>query len=224
MLAKRLTELEQAGVVRSEPKPTGRGCFYALTEAGEDLADVIRALGTWGERWVEVTTVHADPGFALWAWCQAQLDRSRLPEGRVVVAFVFPDQPSGNRYYWLLVEHGDADVCYSDPGGEPDLLVEAESLAFVDWHRGGASLVRGSPREPDHPERFQGCRPLSTAVEPSRSGCSPNLIRTHARFTRRVAVGDARRHQASGSAELSDPSRTSITKVGASAGGAPQPL
>src|SRR6185437_11697074 len=72
----------------------------------------------WGERWVEVTPDRSDPGFALWAWCQVQLDRSALPAGRVVVAFTFPDERPGNRRYWLLVEHGDAEVCYSDPGGE----------------------------------------------------------------------------------------------------------
>ncbi len=136
MLAKRLTELERTGVVRSVPKQTGRGSWYELTDAGTDLAAVIHALGEWGERWVEVTSAHADPGFALWAWCRAQLDRAELPEDRVLVAFVFPDEPSTNRYYWLLVEHGDAEVCYADPGGGADLHVEAESAAFVDWHRG----------------------------------------------------------------------------------------
>ena len=156
MLSKRLAELEGAGVIRSEPKANGRGSTYELTAAGADLADVIDALGTWGERWVDVTTTHADPGFALWAWCQAQLDRPRLPDERIVVAFTFPDEAVGNRYYWLLVEHGDAEVCYSDPGGMPDLHVQAESLAFVDWHRGtlswssacrqGRIEVRGSKR------------------------------------------------------------------------------
>lgn len=139
MLTKRLTELEHAGVILSEPKKRGHGSTYALTEAGTDLAAVIHALGEWGERWVEVTSVHADPGFALWAWSQAQLDRSKLPQHRLVIAFTFPDESAGNRYYWLLVEHGDAEVCYADPGGTPDLHVEAESLAFVDWHRGALS-------------------------------------------------------------------------------------
>lgn len=136
MLVKRLAELEHAGVVRVTPKPTGRGSRYDLTEAGADLAAVIGALGDWGERWVEVTSAHADPGFALWAWCQAQLDRSKLPHDRVLVAFAFPEEPPANRYYWLLVEHGDAEVCYADPGGDVDLHVEAGSAAFVDWHRG----------------------------------------------------------------------------------------
>lgn len=161
MLAKRLTELEHAGVIRTEPKASGRGSIYLLTEAGADLVSVIHALGEWGERWVEVTSTHADPGFALWAWCQAQLDRSKLPGERVVVAFVFPDQPPGNRYYWLLVEYGDAEVCYSDPGGQPDLVVEAESVAFVDWHRGALTWTAA---QRDGRVVVRGPRPLARAL------------------------------------------------------------
>ena len=172
MLTKRLAELEHAGVVQTSPKSTGRGSRYELTEAGTDLAAVIHALGEWGERWVEVTSEHADPGFALWAWCQAQLDRSKLPTDRVVVAFAFPDQPAGNRYYWLLAEHGDAEVCYADPGGEPDLHVEAESAAFVDWHRGalswaaarrtGSITVTGPARLARSAPRLESPRPDGT--------------------------------------------------------------
>ena len=136
MLLKRLDELARAGVIETRLKPGGRGHLYRLTEAGADLADVINGLATWGERWLEVTTERSDPGFALWAWCQVQLDHSALPDGRVVVAFTFPDERPGNRRYWLLIEHDNAELCYSDPGGEPDLIVEARSLPFVDWHRG----------------------------------------------------------------------------------------
>jgi SCP-2 sterol transfer family len=85
---------------------------------------------------LRVGSTHTDPGFALWAWCQVQLDRTALPAGRVVVAFVFNDQPRGNQRFWLLAENGAAQVCYSDPGGEPAVWVHAESAAFIDWHRG----------------------------------------------------------------------------------------
>lgn len=136
VLVTRLEELERAGVVAVEPKPGGRGHHYRLTAAGRDLEPVVSALAEWGERWVEVGPHHTDPGFALWAWCRVQLDRSALPSERVVVAFVFPDQPRGNQRFWLLVERGDAEVCYSDPGGAPAVHVRAESAAFVDWHRG----------------------------------------------------------------------------------------
>ncbi len=136
MLLKRLNELERAGVIESRLKQDRRGHLYSLTEAGADLGGVITALAIWGERWVETTTEHSDPGFAVWAWSQFQLDHSALPVGRIVVALVFPDEPPTNRRYWLLIEHGAAEVCYSDPGGDPDLTVEAKSIAFVDWHRG----------------------------------------------------------------------------------------
>lgn len=136
MLSKRLRELERAGVVASSPKSAGRGSTYHLTEAGADLLGVLDSLGKWAEDWVEVLPEHADPGFALWAWCQVQLDRSALPDGRVVVHFQFPDEVPGNRNFWMLIQHGDAELCATDPGGEPDLRVVAESEAFIDWHRG----------------------------------------------------------------------------------------
>jgi DNA-binding HxlR family transcriptional regulator len=136
MLAKRLRELERSGVLTTTAKPSGHGRVYRLTPAGRDLAAVISALGDWGTAWLAVTSEHTDPGFALWAWCQVQLDSTALPVRRTLVAFAFPDQPPANRYYWLLAERRQAELCYSDPGGEPDATVVAESAAFVDWHRG----------------------------------------------------------------------------------------
>ncbi len=142
MLAKRLRELQRAGVVTSTPKPNGQGSTYTLTEAGADLVGVVDSLGRWAETWVEVLPEHTDPGFALWAWCRVQLDREALPAGRVVVSFEFPDERAGNRSFWLLVENGGAEVCTTDPGGEPGLRVVARSAAFVDWHRGVLSWSR----------------------------------------------------------------------------------
>lgn len=150
MLVKHLRELERSGVIVSTPKPNGQGSTYALTEAGADLADVIGGLGLWAERWVEVLPEHADPGFALWVWCQVQLDVEALPTERTVVQFEFPDQPAGNRYFWMLIERCDAELCVSDPGGTPALRVVAESDAFVDWHRGilewSDAVARGAVR------------------------------------------------------------------------------
>lgn len=136
MLARRLRELERDGIIVATPKANGQGSTYALTAAGRDLGEVIDSLGRWATTWVDVRPEHTDPGFALWAWCQVQLDRDVLPAGRTVVAFTFPDEKPANRRFWLLVEDGDAELCYRDPGGEPELRVTARSGAFVDWHRG----------------------------------------------------------------------------------------
>jgi hypothetical protein len=82
-----------------------------------------------------------------------QLNRNALPDDRVVVAFTFPDERAGNRRFWLLIQGGSAEVCVTDPGGEPAAEIVAPSRAFVDWHRGvlswseamhaGTVIVRG---------------------------------------------------------------------------------
>ena len=138
VLVRRLDELTRAGLITTEPR-AGGGSTYRLTAAGRDLAAVLDQLGSWATNWVEVTHEHSDPGFALWAWCAAQLDRSALPARRTVVGFTFPLEKATNRRYWLLVENGNAELCYSDPGGPVDVDVVADSTAFVDWHRGARS-------------------------------------------------------------------------------------
>ena len=141
MLIKRLGELQRVGVVEVTPKASGRGSLYTLTPAGRDLAGVVDALAGWGIRWLEVTSEHSDPGFALWAWCRFQIADDRLPATRVVVRFTFPQEPPANRRYWLLVERGEAELCYSDPGGDLDADVVAASEPFARWHQGDLPWV-----------------------------------------------------------------------------------
>src|SRR5574337_537191 len=60
LLSKRLKSLGKAGVVqRSEVD--GR-TSYALTPCGQELADVVNALGAWGVRWIpEIGDDDLDP-------------------------------------------------------------------------------------------------------------------------------------------------------------------
>ena len=53
LLTERLRELESEGLIRRNVMsgPPVR-VSYALTEAGEDLEPVIRALTRWAERWI----------------------------------------------------------------------------------------------------------------------------------------------------------------------------
>ena len=50
LLSKRLRTLEQVGVVRREM--VGGHASYTLTQAGQELEPVVRALGAWGTRWI----------------------------------------------------------------------------------------------------------------------------------------------------------------------------
>ena len=50
MLSERLQALIDLGVIRREEGASGPE--YAVTEAGAELAEQIRALGVWGQRWL----------------------------------------------------------------------------------------------------------------------------------------------------------------------------
>lgn len=136
LLTSRLRELEQAGVIEIVAKPDGNGSLYRMTEAGHDLSDVIVAIGTWGERWLELGPQHVDPGFVLNSWCNSYLATDLLPEHRVVVRFELPDQPEKTRRAWMIFDGEASEVCRTDPGFEEDLIVTAESKALAEWHLG----------------------------------------------------------------------------------------
>ena len=161
LLIKRLGQLEDANVISRTEKENGHGHRYHLTEAGRDLAGVIAQMAEWGTKWLEITTEHADPGLALWAWCQVQMSDAALPRERTVIAFSFPDQPPSARHYWFLIEGGELEMCYSDPGGEVSLQVTAESLAFVTWHSGDLDWAQALRT---HRIRVRGDRELARAL------------------------------------------------------------
>ncbi len=141
LLTKRLRELERVGVVETSPNIKGRGSRYHLTEAGRDLADVMAALGTWGERWMELAPEHSDPGVVLHSWVSWYLALDRLPERRVLVRFGFPGLPKKGAQLWVIFDGERSEVCRKDPGFEVDLFVEADPSALAEWHLGRIEWV-----------------------------------------------------------------------------------
>ena len=69
LLAQRLALLEQYEVIVRE---VARGRVrYALTERGQELRAVVRVLGEWGARWLELEPHHSDPAYVLFATSRA---------------------------------------------------------------------------------------------------------------------------------------------------------
>jgi DNA-binding HxlR family transcriptional regulator len=134
LLARRLKELEAAGVIAKEPLPGQRGHRYSLTEAAKEFRPVIEALGTWGQRWtVRIQRKNLDAGFLMWN-VRRRVARELLPDRRVLVCFRFTSVPSsyrGARVFWLLLERTHVDVCLEDPGFEVDLEVHADLAAMA---------------------------------------------------------------------------------------------
>lgn len=157
VLGQRLKRLERAGVVEARPNPTGRGSTYHLTDAGAQLAELIKILGVWGQRWLEVGPEHLDPDFFMWKVFQ-HLDSSRLPAKRKVARFEFDGV---RRHYWLVLLQSDPDLCYSDPGFGDDLVVRASLEALIRVHLGQLSLT-----EARHSSlvRVEGSRELAQSM------------------------------------------------------------
>lgn len=122
LLSKRLKELERSGVVSTAPGASGV-TEYRLTTAGEDLREVVMALGFWGQRWVEskLSLKNLDPSLLMWDM-RRWLDPKPLPPRRCTIKFEYPDLAAGRRDWWLVID-GDVDLCLHDPGHELDLLV-----------------------------------------------------------------------------------------------------
>ena len=141
LLAYRLKELEYAGVIEATPNPGGRGSTYGLTRAGQDLNGVMLAMGTWGERWLELAPPHLDPGVVLDSWCRWYLAREELPDVRVVVRFDFPDRTRKSDQLWVVFDGERTEVCRTNPGFDEDLVVTAASKALAEWHLGRIEWV-----------------------------------------------------------------------------------
>jgi DNA-binding HxlR family transcriptional regulator len=135
LLAQRLRELETAGVITVKPKSSGQGHEYVLTEAGREFQSIIEGLSIWGQKYVKrffgpddldadflMFSIRRDPHLRL------------APPGRIVVAFQFRGIPAGNRslrFYWLILENGELDICYRRPGFEEDLIVKTDLGSFI---------------------------------------------------------------------------------------------
>ena len=143
LLAYRLRELEDASVIERTGVPRARDSRYGLTKAGRDLNAVMLAMGTWGERWMEMTPRHTDPGVVLDSWVRWYLALERLPDRRVVARFDFPDQPKKIEQLWMIFDGERTEVCRSNPGFDEDLVVTVDSRALSEWHLGRLAWADG---------------------------------------------------------------------------------
>lgn len=128
LLAARLRDLEDSGVVERLPRAQSKVAEYHLTDAGRDLKVVIEALGAWGVRWAfgDPRPEELDAGLLVWKIHQ-RINRELLPETRTVVEFDFTGE--NGRRVWLLLERREVSVCVTPPGFDSDLIVRA-NLAF----------------------------------------------------------------------------------------------
>jgi DNA-binding HxlR family transcriptional regulator len=132
LLSQRLRFLERAQVIERVAAPVGRGSRYYLTSAGQELAEVVLHMGTWGARWLDLTPTGYDAGQALWAWAKC-VDTDRLPADPVVVRF---DIAGDKHCYWMLLQRPEPEICIRHPGHDENLIVTTDAVTLTNVQTG----------------------------------------------------------------------------------------
>lgn len=141
LLVQRLAELEEAGVVATEPLAQGK--LYSLTRAGQQMGDLVALMSDWGQRHGQGRIAHEelDPTLLMWGM-KRQVDPGELPDRDVVLRFDFrgiPKAHAARRYWWMILRPDDVEVCLKDPGMQVDVVLASDLEAFIRvWmgHRG----------------------------------------------------------------------------------------
>jgi len=149
VLAQRLKQLEQDGVVYIEAKPKGKGHLYRLTPAGEDFRPIVELMSVWGQRWAQglIGPHDLDPKMLLWGM-RRQIRPAEIPAQGFVIRFDFRGIPKSNRcprYWWLVLRPDEIEVCLiPPPGRDIDAMISADLGTFTKvWlgYRGLASAI-----------------------------------------------------------------------------------
>lgn len=133
LLVARLRHLEDNGVIERLTGARPNVTEYILTEAGRDLAEVIKQLGAWAIKWVfaDPNRDELDPALFLWKMHQ-RVDHRELPCRRTVVQFDLTGR-RGRRVWLVLVPH-DVSSSLKPPGFGSDLIVRADvSVLYRVW-------------------------------------------------------------------------------------------
>ena len=125
LLSQRLKELESAGIIARAASASDSGVFeYQLTESGLELRPLVEAFGVWGQRRIEskLSLQHLDVGLLMWDM-RRSLNTTPMPARRSAVEFVYPELPTAQRRWRLIVDpETGVDLCKIDPGFDVDLL------------------------------------------------------------------------------------------------------
>jgi len=150
VLAQRLKQLAESGVVYIEEKPNGKGHLYRLTPAGEDFRPIVELMSIWGQRWAQglIGPDDLDPQMLVWGM-RRQIDPAEIPEQGFVIRFDFRGIPKSKRcphYYWMILRVDDIEVCLKAPSREVDAVIAADLMTFTKVWLGYSGLAAALER------------------------------------------------------------------------------
>jgi DNA-binding HxlR family transcriptional regulator len=163
VLSERLQDLLLAGAI--DKTDTSHGPEYDLTEAGLELAPLVSAFATWGQRWLprdaDAEDLDLEP---VLVDMQRRVREDALPAEPLVARF----EIRGSKPRFMLIRQAGTALCTHNPGFPEPICVKGGLPALVGWWRGDIEfpaarrqgLVIEGPRHlarafPDWFERYQ---------------------------------------------------------------------
>jgi len=121
LLTKRLSELQECGLLVRKSVPGQHRMEYHPTAAGKELEPIILGLGEWGMRWTqsEMNDDELDVETLMFD-LHRRIDINQLPGGRTVIKFRFRNLPKF-AHWWIVLEGGKSELCVQNPGTPVDL-------------------------------------------------------------------------------------------------------
>lgn len=121
LLTKRLTDLEEKGLLIKKRIPGQKGYEYFPTNPCKELMPVLEQIGSWGMHWArdQMLDEDFDPEL-LMLYLERSIQPDQLPGSLTVIRFNFNDVHDYPNW-WIVVEDDSVEVCVKDPGKEVDI-------------------------------------------------------------------------------------------------------
>ena len=139
LLSSRLKWLVDEGVIAHHDLGEKRH-GYILTQAGQEFAPLVEALGIWGQRWTrrELEDHEIDLGLFVWT-LESTSNPNAFGRERCLIRLELTDQVKAKRLWWFLNRNGRCELCVKDPGGDVNLYLACTLADAIHIVRGDLS-------------------------------------------------------------------------------------
>ncbi|WP_227367832.1 winged helix-turn-helix transcriptional regulator [Halomonas sp. M20] len=139
LLTRRLTDLEDRGMIFRKKTSGQRSYEYFPTESCKELRPILLSLGEWGMRWARSNLRAQDYDVELlMLYLQRSVRTDKLPEVETVIRFSFTDM-TDKADWWLIATDGEVDACDKDPGKDVDVYFTTTVSTMADIWMGRSS-------------------------------------------------------------------------------------
>lgn len=142
LLAKRLKQLVDYGLVIKKEQKGKRHSEYFLTAAGKELAPIIMGLGEWGARWSRglMDDDELDVELLMNEF-RRRIDTDKLPSGRTTISFKYPGLRDFSSWWVVIEENGSRELCVSNPGHEVDIQIHCDLRTMIEIWAGDTTVA-----------------------------------------------------------------------------------